>query len=65
MPSGVRGGKSGGGGVQVLTGMEMCVLCQWLCRQPAHSSTLQAEPSCTTDTWLSVLVSHSLSCGQG
>lgn len=25
----------------------------------------QGEPSCTTDTWLWVLVSDSLSCGQG
>lgn len=34
--------------------------------QPASSSLHPAgEPSCTTDTWLWVLVSHSLSSGQG
>lgn len=34
--------------------------------QPASSFLLlQGEPSCTTDTWLWVLVSHSLRCGQG
>lgn len=38
MPSGVRGTKSGGGGVRVLTRMEVCVLCPWLYRQPAPSS---------------------------
>lgn len=38
MPSGVRGTKSGGGGVRVLKRMEVCVLCPWLYRQPAPSS---------------------------